>query len=921
MSLYGALFAGVTGLKAQANKIGVISDNIANVNTVGYKSTEAQFETLVVNSGVTSAYSPGGVLANNRLNIDRQGLLIPTDAPTDIALSGDGFFVVNAATDGSDTPLYTRAGSFRKDETGNFVNAGGYYLQGWRLDGNGDIPITSANLDSLSTVNIESATGVASPTTAVSLGANLDASEAVFPGEGLTIGMDSLSTANFGIQADDIIVPAEFSLSTTNSITRLDQFTTTTGNGLEFSYQYGGFSIGRSVTTAGATNVGDGQTDVTADITLAGGELATVGAAQPLIEITLANHGLVTGDTITLAGITPDPLDGIPAAEINTTHVVTRTGANTFTIQTTTNATAGSVNNLATGTMNIRQFSGNIFDATTVNETFLRNSNVAEFTTAARQLTITTPSVGTVSFTYTSSSPSIASGEFNTVANLAAAIDEVAGLTARVQGGRLIVGAEDANEAVTFANGDGTGTSTLKGLDWVTELDLVNVASSTRRFSTLQGLADLVNADDGVTAVVSNPLSNTTIDFRVDDPLDTIQFDDYVQNPATRLGNDAFSSAGGGVGADVVVTVTDASHGLSVGQSVTISGATAFGGFTVGELNATHTVASVIDANTYTVVINNAAGGGAVAGGGNAIDRQLINNGSLLAELGLVTSLNGAAYTAQTTGALGPRYDTSGAIGENIASGDIEAQFSRSIRVYDSLGAPHDLQMGVIKIAQNTWAIEVYAVPESDVDTTLSDGQIVTGTISFNGDGSLRSVSSDLVNPVNINWTNGSVSSEITFDWGTAGQPSGTANATAIGDTDGFSQFTSDYNVAFVNQNGSQVGQLIGVSIDEDGIVTASFSNGETQDLYKIPVADFSNPNGLNPQSGNVFGQTRQSGEVNLREAGDNGTGSVVSSALESSNVELSNQLTDLIVAQRAYQSNTQAISATDELLEELNRL
>lgn len=933
MSLYGALFAGVSGLKAQASKIGVISDNIANVNTVGYKQSASQFETLVVNnnfSAVTS-YSAGGVLANTRMEVDKQGLLLATDAPTDIAISGGGFFVVNSAEDGSDVPLYTRAGSFRADSLGNFRNAAGFYLQGWALDSDGNIPITSANLDSLETVNVDTATGDASATSQISIGANFDAGENIYPGESTTAGMDANSSVNFGISADDIILPAEYGLAATNSIGRTDQFQITTGNGLEYTYSYGGFAIGRDVTdAAAATNIGDGEVDNKALVTLAAGDVTTTANGSSVIEITVPSHGMITGDVITLSGL--PAFDAFTAAEINNTHQITRTGANTFTITVTNVAVGHPANPAAGGTADIRQFIGNIFDATTVNETFLRSSNVNEFSASALTFTISTATVGTTTFTYTNGSPSAIGGEFNTMTNLASAIDEVVGLTARVEGGRLVVGSEDASEAITFTNGDSTGTSSLKGLDWIGELDIANVSGEIGRFSTLEGLAALINDDAGITAVVNNPLSNTTLDIRVDDPLDTIQFDDYIQDPVTRLGTDAIEVLAGdvtGAAGPVTVTITDANHGFIAGQNVTLAGSVAIGSgdfanFTAAELNDSHVITNVIDANSYQVVINvaNAAGiPSASAGGGSVIDRAQTNNGSLLAELGLVDSLNTAAYTAQTTGALGPEYDATGSVGGNMASGDIQAQFTRSIRVFDSLGAPHDLQMSVIKIAENRWAAEVYAVPETDISTALADGQIATGEIVFNGDGSLRSISAGLANPVTVSWTNGSLASEIQLDLGTAGLPATTANAAVIGQTDGLSQFSADYNVAFVNQNGSQVGDLIGVSIADDGLVTVAFSNGDVRSVYRLPIADFSNPNGLASTSGNVFGQTRQSGEVNLRLAGSNGVGTVVSSALESSNVELSEQLTDLIVAQRAYQSNTRAITTSDELLEELNRL
>jgi flagellar hook protein FlgE len=215
----------------------------------------------------------------------------------------------------------------------------------------------------------------------------------------------------------------------------------------------------------------------------------------------------------------------------------------------------------------------------------------------------------------------------------------------------------------------------------------------------------------------------------------------------------------------------------------------------------------------------------------------------------------------------------------------------------------------------------VHAIPVSDVTTSLVDGQVATGTITFNGDGTLRSVSPGLTNPVPINWTNGAVSSNVQFDFGTAGQPFGTVGAAQIGLSDGLSQFDSAYNVNFANQNGAPVGQLVSVGVDREGIVSASYSNGQIQKLFKLPLASFANPNGLDAQSGNIFSQTRASGEVNLREAGTNGTGSIVSAALEQSNVDLAEQLTDIIVAQRSYQANTKVIKTADELLNELNQI
>ena len=95
MSLYGAMFSGVSGLNANSQALGAIADNITNVNTVGYKATEMRFQTLVTAQASSNSYNPGGVQQNPFAAIDVQGLFTATLNATDLALAGDGFFVVN----------------------------------------------------------------------------------------------------------------------------------------------------------------------------------------------------------------------------------------------------------------------------------------------------------------------------------------------------------------------------------------------------------------------------------------------------------------------------------------------------------------------------------------------------------------------------------------------------------------------------------------------------------------------------------------------------------------------------------------------------------------------------------------------------------------------------------------------------------
>ena len=251
------------------------------------------------------------------------------------------------------------------------------------------------------------------------------------------------------------------------------------------------------------------------------------------------------------------------------------------------------------------------------------------------------------------------------------------------------------------------------------------------------------------------------------------------------------------------------------------------------------------------------------------------------------------------------------------ASG-VQPTFSRALQVYDSLGRAHDLTLSFLRAgAANNWAVEVAARPADVNGTAHPNGLLAAGTLTFAGDGSLQSadltpvISGAPGTPVDVQWSaaSGAAPSAINFNFG------------ALGGVNGMSQFAAPTNVAFVNQNGAEVGELSAVSIDDQGYVIASFTNGEERRLYRLPIATFANPAALDPRSGNVFAQTDASGEFNLREAGTGGAGVVAPSALEAANVDLADEFTKMIVTQRAYSANAKVINTTDEMLDELIRM
>ena len=178
MSLYGVMRTGVSGMSAQSNKLSTVSDNIANVNTTGYKRASTEFSSLILKSG-SGNYDSGAVETTVRYAISDAGNYQFTTSATDLAVQGNGFFVVQ---DPNGNNFLTRAGAFVPDSTGNLVNAAGFQLMGYNI-ANGATPTVAANgFGGLQVVNVNKMALQASPSTKATVAANLDPSAAFAAG-------------------------------------------------------------------------------------------------------------------------------------------------------------------------------------------------------------------------------------------------------------------------------------------------------------------------------------------------------------------------------------------------------------------------------------------------------------------------------------------------------------------------------------------------------------------------------------------------------------------------------------------------------------------------------------------------------------------------------------------------------------------
>lgn len=297
MSLFGALFTGVSGLASQAQSTSMIANNIANVSTIGFKSSSASFYSLVTSS--TGAYSPGTVAVNRIQNVGLQGAIQQTSSTTDAAVSGNGFFVVKRDVGAEQEFLYTRSGSFSEDNTGLLRNTAGFVLYGWPLDQNNNIPANSGDLTSLKPVDVAFLGGLTKATTTANMSLNLNATEVDSTlnsaltsspnfSRGLTV-YDSLGapqilsmqfTKTYGPQGTAAGIKTGLTstdnLLTDTGLTAGEQFTVTSDLGVTRTYDIAVASGGNVV----VNTIGDIVNDINANLT---GVSAYLGSSGELV--------------------------------------------------------------------------------------------------------------------------------------------------------------------------------------------------------------------------------------------------------------------------------------------------------------------------------------------------------------------------------------------------------------------------------------------------------------------------------------------------------------------------------------------------------------------------------------------------------------------------------------------------------------
>ncbi|MBI4911337.1 MAG: flagellar hook protein FlgE [Acidobacteria bacterium] len=225
------------------------------------------------------------------------------------------------------------------------------------------------------------------------------------------------------------------------------------------------------------------------------------------------------------------------------------------------------------------------------------------------------------------------------------------------------------------------------------------------------------------------------------------------------------------------------------------------------------------------------------------------------------------------------------------------------IQLYDSQGNIHTLNIQFTKQAAppNTWT---YTIVDPNGTASFTPA-VVTGSLTFNASGNLITPPAGANPSFQVDWNNGTATQTVTWD---------------VRNSDGSSNLTQYASASSTNssyQDGYGAGSLRDLSVDQNGIISGTFTNGQVLALAQVAIATFANPNGLLQIGNSSWSQTIASGAPTIGIANQGGRGGILGANLELSNVDVAEEFTRLIVSQRGYQASSRVVTATDQLLQE----
>lgn len=869
-----SLWSGVSGLQAHQVAMDVEGNNISNVNTTGFKYSRADFGTMfsqTVKIATTPTDGRGGqnplqiglgVSVSSTTRIHSQGSVQITDKNTDVAINGDGFFMVS--DDGGLTNYLTRSGDFKLDAYGNFVNNAGFVVQGWNINWD------TQSIDSSRTPqNIFIDPGMhipAAQSTEVAIKANLNSGLNIGTASTPLYSLDSVHGFNqkTGETKDENDVgTTQFYTTSKNAIEVAEKgvdagalfnakgqgLNLRDGQGIWVSYTDAKYSTNKVGVNAFDPNLqrnqtaafwGNGNQKTKLDIVINGVVIQndTIGSIDEAI--TYINTFTVPTDAREGTGVRAvKNADGSGIDFINTNSDGTTDNMKNINLVVTNTNTAGELWNAVWGGNNNQTFT---FNQGGAGQTPTIDKNGSSLWTA-NTMTPNPPNVNNaITLNGTNRAQIITAHKYiyNSSPQTLPPLYNPDG------GDNYIPGtAQGTNADPTWAGTTNAHIASQNYYNAVIKGSFLN--TNIRTFHTTEDLRELLQRD-----------ARYGVDYD---------------------GNGKF-------------TVGDVNENVKV--VVNSSGA-----FSLTNVNKT--------TQSPTLSIGNNNPQGALTFSPHNMN---FNITAYTDERGTVSTND--AFTKIFKG-----LDGSFPTGNQVKQSELLklSAFSAGLEIYDSLGSKHTLEVQFVKQSTtqdggNEWQM-IIRVPEPAEINATGEGpnNIIVGTARFNNDGSLSNY-----NPRTINFSpnNGAApNQQIKLSFGTSGSNDGLVSSNSASTLTG--QATDGYTSGNLKPEG--------IRVDDKGNILGEFTNGKTFAVAKMAMASVANNSGLEEIGGNLFKVTANSGNIVVGEAGTGGRGEMKTAALEMSNVDLSRSLTELIIIQRGYQANSKTISTSDQMLQTLIQL
>jgi flagellar hook protein FlgE len=916
-----SFFIPLTGLQADSTALNTIANNLSNMSTTAYKAQTTNFSDLFYQhvgtsgSGDQIQVGSGVQVAANSTNFSTGSSVTSGTTASDVELNGNGFFVVNDGT----SNLYTRNGAFTQDKSGHLVTSDGLNVMGYQAT-KGVVNTSTA----LSPITIPLVGQVEAPeaTTSFSMTANLDSTAAIgtsFPatmtvydsqGVGYQASVTYTKTAtnvwSYNIALPDTLTSAATTAATatvmpvpsvagtastetlaaaatagtastlTSTLTpttsaastlvsTLTPASTVSGANTLYSYNFGTGGAGDASTTLdiGGTAVsvtpGESVSALAAQITGLGVAGVSASATGNVLTITAPTATTLSGSLVGDLSVTSDAYSFTPTGTVDPTSTMTISG------QDATGASFTTVAPVFTAGETITQYATALTNALSAkgitNVTVTPNTTTNTLSISGADMTVANNVVQGLAATTTNITLNTG-GTVDSSTNLTITGLTAAGTTATITAPTITTGETLAQYAAALTTALGPTGANLANVSVSTAGNVLSItgANMTIANGVTQDLPTTVtNYDFGTTATV-DPATNFTL---------------TGQNAAgTSLTITAPTITTGETVAQYQAALTSALSTVAGGPIVGVTVSSTGGQLTITGANVTTANSMKQDLSASTV--NYSFG---------------TNSSGVVATVDPSTNLTITGLTSTGT--------TSTIVAPTVTAGESLATYVADLNTALATA-------GIGGVTVTSTAAGVLSITGANMSAS---GKVIqdavgsantSGTLTFNSSGTLVSPAADVTGISYAGLSDGAANLNITWDiLGTSGSPT-------------ISQVDTASAASSAIANGYAAGTYESFSISSDGTVTASYTNGQNTAIGQLALANVANLQGLEAQGNSEYATTLASGVATVGVSGTDGLGTMTGSALEASNVNISAEFSELIIAQRAFEANAKSITTFD---------